>query len=145
MRLAAERTKVIVVKAVTDRASKQITEQKQQYESDGSGHDSPPCGVNQGNEFADEVKSMCADEVKSVSRFIDALPSCLLMDLGFHIQSKTSGESKFRICVQHDICVTFLILTTYDTFHSTILTVDIDKTVHAPNRIKMERQLWNQD
>jgi hypothetical protein len=88
--------------------------------------------VNQGNEFADEVKSVCADEVKSVSRFIDALPSCLLMDLGFHIQSKTSGESKCRICVQHDICITFLILTTYDTFRSTILTADIDKKCICP-------------
>jgi hypothetical protein len=76
---AAERTKAIVTQAVTNRAK-----DESQWESDGSGYDSPPFGVNQGAGNTGEIKLLC--------EFIDALPGCLLMDMGFHIHCNSSGK-----------------------------------------------------
>jgi hypothetical protein len=78
---AAERTKAIVTQAVTNRAT-----EESQWESDGLGYDSPPCGVNQGAGNTRGIKLVC--------QFIDALPGCLLLDMGFHIHCNCNSSGK---------------------------------------------------
>jgi hypothetical protein len=66
---------------VTNRAT-----EESQWESDGLGYDSPPRGVNQGAGNTGGIKLVC--------QFIDALPGCLLLDMGFHIHCNCNSSGK---------------------------------------------------
>ena len=87
MERAAEETKQYVLPKLKEKLAKAREDEEDCVsDPDASDESSVICGGNQNGAAADKF------EIERASKFIDALPRCRLLDLGFHINCRDSCE-----------------------------------------------------